>query len=79
MEMFSLRLREWIRDFSAHLLYSMAHSGLFVQPRYARFLNKSAILERMGAPIPVTESPRRAPEEAASLSRVPMPAAQESS
>jgi hypothetical protein len=77
MEMFSLRLREWTPVISCTSTYAMAHSGLFVQPRYARFLNKNAVLERMGV-IPVTEMPRRAPEEAA-LSRVPLPAAQESS
>jgi hypothetical protein len=64
-----------IEDLDGNVLIEA--SGLFVQPRYARFLNKNAVLERMGV-IPVTEMPRRAPEEAA-LSRVPLPAAQESS
>ncbi|KAN0127507.1 HotDog domain containing protein [Lactarius tabidus] len=45
-------------------------SGLFVQPRYAQFLNKNSVLERMGAK-PVEEPP---------LSRaLPLPAARESS
>ncbi|KAI9464951.1 HotDog domain-containing protein, partial [Lactarius psammicola] len=50
--------------------------NLFVQPRYARFSNKNAVLERIGAQ-PVAEPPRRAHEEA-SLSRrrsMPLPTA----
>jgi acyl-coenzyme A thioesterase PaaI-like protein len=70
------RVSGTVEDLDGNVLIEA--SGLFVQPRYARFLNKNAVLERMGAPVPVTEIPRRAPEEA-SLSRVPLPAAQESS
>lgn len=53
-------------------------SGLFVQPRYARFLNKDAVLKRLGAK-PVAELPRHAPDEASLPRAVPSPTAQESS
>ncbi|KAI9466787.1 HotDog domain-containing protein [Lactarius psammicola] len=72
------RVSGTIEDLDGNVLIEA--SGLFVQPRYARFLNKNAVLERIGAQ-PVAEPPRRAPEEA-SLSRprsMPLPAAQESS
>jgi len=69
------RVSGTIEDLDGNVLIEA--DGLFVQPRYAKFLNKNVVLERMGSN-PVTEMQRRAPEEA-SLSHVPLPTAQESS
>ncbi|KAF8268288.1 HotDog domain-containing protein [Lactarius quietus] len=69
------RVAGTVEDLDGNVLIEA--SGLFVQPRYAQFLNKSAVIERMGAK-PVEEPPRRAPEEASLSRTIPLPAAQES-
>lgn len=58
-----VRVSGTVEDLDGNVL--IESSGLFVQPRYARFLNKSAVLERIGAN-PVSEMPKR---EDPSLSR----------
>lgn len=57
--------------------YVWAKSGLFVQPRYAKILNKDAVLERMG-PVPSVEQPKRTPGDVLPHS-VALPVVQESS
>jgi len=69
------RVSGTIEDLDGNILIEA--SGLFVQPRYAKFLNKNAVLERMG-PIPSVEQPNRTPGEVLSRS-VALPAVQESS
>lgn len=70
------RVSGTIEDLDGNVLIEA--SGLFVQPRYAQFLNKNAVLERMGAK-PVEEPSRRGPEEASLSRAMPLPAARESS
>ncbi|KAI0003027.1 HotDog domain-containing protein [Russula compacta] len=43
------RVSATIEDLDGNVLIEA--SGLFVQPRYAKFLNKNAVLERIGAPL----------------------------
>jgi len=70
------RVSGTIEDLDGNVLIEA--SGLFVQPRYARFLNKNTVLERMGAK-PAAEPPSRAPEEVSLSRTMPLPTAQESS
>jgi len=71
-----VRVTGTVEDLDGNVLIDA--SGLFVQPTYARLLNKNAVLERMGSQ-PVTEPPRHAPEEASLSRAMPIPTAQESS
>ncbi|KAH9050031.1 mitochondrial protein [Lactarius hengduanensis] len=50
-----VRVSGTVEDLDGNVLIEA--SGLFVQPRYARFLNKSAVAERIGAN-PVSEMPK---------------------
>jgi len=51
------RVSATIEDLDGNILIEA--SGLFIQPKYAKFLNKDAVLERLGAKPPIEQATRR--------------------